>query len=57
MSIGNPKKFEKLSKFKNAKKLRDGETENDVTKVYMDKHHEMKKALKFKTEKDKSKLA
>lgn len=57
MSIGNPKKFEKLSKLKNTMKLGESETGNDVAKVYKDQNYEVKKALKFKTDKGQSKLA
>ena len=57
MSIGNPKKFEDLSKLKQTLKQGESETGNDVTKVYKDKNYEVKKALKFKTDNDKSKLA
>ena len=56
MSIGNLKKFEDLSKLKQTLKQGESETGNDVTKVYKDKNYEVKKALKFKTDKDKSKL-
>ena len=56
MSIGNPKKFEDFSKLKQTLKQGESETGNDVTKVYKDKNYEVKKALKFKTDKDKSKL-
>lgn len=57
MSLGNPKKFEKLSKLKNTIKLGESETGDDVAKVYKDKNHETKKALKFKTNKNSSRLA
>jgi len=57
MSIGNPKRFDKLSKVVLDVEDKDRETGNDVTKVYKDPKHEMKKALKFKTDNDKSKLA
>lgn len=57
MSIGNPKRFEKLSKLKDTLKQGKSETGDDVAKVYKDQNYEVKKALKFKTDKDKSKLA
>lgn len=53
MSSGNPKKFDKLGKMKQA--LTE-EQKNEVTRVYKDKNSEVKKALNFKTDKDKSKL-
>lgn len=56
MSVGNPKKFEKLSKIKNVVKQVDGDTKGEVTKVYKDKNYEAKRALRFKTDNNKSKL-
>lgn len=53
MSTGNPKKFKKLEKFKGVLKE---EKKEEVAKVYKDKNHEVKKALAFKTDKDKPKL-
>ncbi|WP_298792161.1 hypothetical protein [uncultured Allomuricauda sp.] len=53
MSTGNPKKFENLEKLK--KVLKEEENE-ELSKVYKDKNHEVKKALRFKTDRDKSKL-
>ncbi|MEM7484250.1 MAG: hypothetical protein AAF348_03490 [Bacteroidota bacterium] len=52
MSAGNPKKLKNLEKFKSVLK----EEKEEVTKVYKDKNHEVKKALSFKTDKDKPKL-
>ncbi|WP_420321240.1 hypothetical protein [Flagellimonas sp.] len=54
MSAGNPKKFKKLEKFKAV--LQEDQKE-ELSKVYKDKNHEVKKALGFKTDKDKPKLA
>ncbi len=53
MSTGNPKKFKKLEKFKEVLK---GEKKEEISRVYKDKNHEVKKALAFKTDKDKPKL-
>lgn len=53
MSTGNPKKFENLEKLK--KVLKEEENE-ELSKVYKDKNHEVKKALRFKTDRGKSKL-
>ncbi|UII81218.1 hypothetical protein [Flagellimonas sp. CMM7] len=53
MSTGNPKKFKNLEKFKGVLKE---EKKEEVTRVYKDKNHEVKKALAFKTDKDKPKL-
>ncbi|SNY95359.1 hypothetical protein [Flagellimonas pacifica] len=53
MSVGNPKKFKKLEKFKEVLKE---EQKEELSRVYKDKNHEVKKALGFKTDKDKSKL-
>ncbi|WP_190810720.1 hypothetical protein [Flagellimonas sp. S3867] len=53
MSTGNPQKFKKLEKFK---KVLKEEKKEELSKVYKDKNHEVKKALGFKTDKDKSKL-
>lgn len=55
MSVGNPKKFEDLSKLKKA--IIPSENKGDVAKVYKNKNHEVKKALKFKTSNSKAKLA
>ncbi len=52
MSTGNPKRLKNLEKFKSVLK----EEKKEVTKVYKDKNHEVKKALSFKTDKDKPKL-
>ncbi|MDT0605892.1 hypothetical protein [Croceitalea rosinachiae] len=57
MGIGNPKRFEKRSRLKNILPQGKSETGEGVTKVYKDKNHEVKKALKFKTTTDKAKLA
>lgn len=57
MSIRNPNRFEKLSKLKDTMKQGKSETGDDVAKVYKDQDYEVKKALKFKTDRDKSKLA
>lgn len=58
MSVGNPKKFEGLSKFKKA--LNQSKTKpepgSELSKVYKDKNYEVKKALRFKTDADRSKL-
>lgn len=51
MSTGNPKKFKNLEKFKGVLK----EEKEEVTRVYKDKNYEVKKALAFKTDKDKPK--
>jgi len=56
MSIGNPNKFETLSKLKQALKQGKSETGDTVTKLYMNKRYETRKALKFKTCENKSKL-
>ena len=56
MSIGNPKRFEGLSKYKKALDQSKVESKSEQAKVYKDKNHEVKKALHFKTDKDKSKL-
>lgn len=53
MSTGNPKKFENLEKLKEVLKEEENE---ELSKVYKDKNHEVKKALGFKTDRDKSKL-
>lgn len=57
MSVGNPKKFEKLSKLKETIVTGKSETGDTVTKVCKDQNHEVKKALQFKTKKNDSKLA
>ena len=57
MSVGNPKKFKALSKFEELVKQPTDETQGDVTKVYKDKNYEVKKALRFKTDNNRSKLA
>ena len=56
MSVGNPKKFDKLSKLKETIVAGKSETGDGVTKVYKDQNHKVKKALRFKTKKN-SKLA
>lgn len=53
MSTGNPKKFKKFEKLKEV--LKEGQKE-EIGKVYKDKNHEVKKALAFKTDRDKPKL-
>ncbi len=57
MSIGNPKKYGKLLKLKNIVKTGESETGDDVTKLYKDPNYQIKKELKFKTDKDKTKSA
>ncbi len=57
MSVGNPKKFDKFSKVVLDVGKKPKETGDDVTKVYKDPKHKLKKALKFKTDDDKPKLA
>ena len=56
MSVGNPKKFEKLSKLKETIVPSTSETGDTVTKLYKDPNHKVKKALSFKTD-ETSKLA
>jgi len=56
MSVGNPKKYDKLLKLKEGLAPNSSETEDDVTQVYKDPNHRVKKALQFKSGKDKSKL-
>ncbi|WP_350284500.1 hypothetical protein [uncultured Croceitalea sp.] len=56
MSVKNPKKFEKLSELKNVILAKKSETGDTITKVYKDKNHEVKKALRFKTDADRTKL-
>ena len=53
MSTGNPQKFKNLEKYK---KILKEEEKEELSKVYKDKNHEVKKALGFKTDKDKPKL-
>lgn len=57
MSIGNQKKFEKLSKLKGTTVPGKSETGDNVAKVYKDPKHLVKEALRFKTKNDKTKLA
>jgi hypothetical protein len=57
MSVGNPKRFEKFSKIKKQVKVESNETGDDVAKVYKDQNYEAKKALKFKTDANRSKLS
>ncbi|NNC34482.1 MAG: hypothetical protein HKP24_09905 [Croceitalea sp.] len=57
MSVGNPKRFEKFSKLKKQEKKESKETGNVVARLYKDKNYETKKALKFKTDADRSKLS
>ena len=56
MSVGNPKKYDKLLKLKQDIAPNSSGTEDDVTQVYKDPNHRVKKALKFKSGKDRSKL-
>lgn len=53
MSTGKPQKFKNLEKFKEVLKE---DKKEELSKVYKDKNHEAKKALRFKTDRDKSKL-
>jgi len=57
MSVGNPKKFKNLSKLDNAIRQANNATQDDIARVYKDKNYEVKKALKFKSGTNKSKLA
>ncbi len=57
MSVGNPKKFEDLSKLKKALDQTEEIPRGGVSKVYMDKNYKVKKALRFKTDNNRSKLA
>ena len=56
MSVGNPKKFEGLSKIKKALDQSKAESKDALSKIYKDKNYEVKKALHFKTDADRSKL-
>ena len=57
MSVGNPKKFEGLSKFKKALDQMEEVPKEGVAKVYKDKNYEAKKALRFQVDNNESKLA
>lgn len=53
MSTGKPMKFKNLEKLH---KTVTATEKPEVTKVYKDKNHKVKKALAFKTDKDKPRL-
>ena len=56
ISVGNPKKFEKLTKLQDIVVPGKSETGDNVTKVYKDPNHLVKEALEFRTKEEKSKL-